>query len=237
MIIENQKVRYNHIQGVPVKRIKNLSEESFEEFLDENPMTVFYADDSISYGTNYLAPKQKADEIPEELIETLEWENVNLSKESQGSEPYETDSIQYYIHRRILQKYDFLIDDDGSGEVADLVAINNSEHEIDITLYHLKYAIKGKHSKSIENLYQVCGQAQKSIRWKYQRGNKIFEHILKRSENKEASNKKELRFHVVIVQPGMRKSDCTHEMKLLLGCTVQFLKQMANIDCRVICSK
>lgn len=185
MIIENQKVRYNHIQGVPVKRIKNLSEESFEEFLDENPMTVFYADDSISYGTNYLAPKQKADEIPEELIETLEWENVNLSKESQGSEPYETDSIQYYIHRRILQKYDFLIDDDGSGEVADLVAINNSEHEIDITLYHLKYAIKGKHSKSIENLYQVCGQAQKSIRWKYQRGNKIFEHILKRSENKE----------------------------------------------------
>lgn len=259
MIIENQKVQYNHIQGVPVKQIKNLSEESFEEFLDENPMTVFYADDSISYGTNYLAPKQKADEIPEELIETLEWENVNLSKESQGPEPYETDSIQYYIHRRILQKYDFLIDDDGSGEVADLVAINNSEHEIDITLYHLKYAIKGKPSKSIENLYQVCGQAQKSIRWKYQRGNKLFEHILKRSENKEkngrsssilkgtledilklreeASNKKELRFHVVIVQPGMRKSDCTHEMKLLLGCTVQFLKQMANIDCRVICSK
>ena len=52
----------------------------------------------------------------------------------------------------------------------------------------------------------------------------------------EATNKKELQFHVVIVQPGMSKSNCTHEMKLLLGTTVQVLKQMANIDCKVICS-
>lgn len=53
----------------------------------------------------------------------------------------------------------------------------------------------------------------------------------------EASNKKELRFHVVIVQPGMSKSECTHEMKILLGNTVRVLHEMANIDCRVICSK
>ena len=47
----------------------------------------------------------------------------------------------------------------------------------------------------------------------------------------------ELRFHVVIVQPGMSKSECTHEMKILLGNTVRVLHEMANIDCRVICSK
>lgn len=37
----------------------------------------------------------------------------------------------------IIDKHDYLIDDDGSGEVADLVAIDNSEHQIDVTLYHL----------------------------------------------------------------------------------------------------
>ena len=111
----------------------------------------------------------------------------------------------------------------------------------------------------IENLYQVCGQAQKSIRWKYIGGNKVFQHILKRNELKtskgksssilkgdiseiiklreEASNKKELRYHIVIVQPGMSKSNSSSEMKILLGNTVQVLHEMANIDCRVICSE
>lgn len=114
-------------------------------------------------------------------------------------------------------------------------------------------------SNSIENLYQVCGQAQKSVRWKYVGGYKLFDHILKRNEQKEqrgksgsilkgsindiiklreeASNKKDLHYHVVIVQPGMSKSQCTYEMKILLGNTVQILHEMANIDCRIICSK
>lgn len=161
--------------------------------------------------------------------------------------------------QKIIADYDYLIDDDGSGEIADLVGINNSSNIIDITLFHLKFAREGRVSKSIENLYQVCGQAQKSVRWKYVGGYKLFNQILRRNEKKldrgksssllkgsledvlklreEASNRKELRFHVVIVQPGMSKSTCTPAMKILLGGTVNVLHEMANIDCRVICSK
>lgn len=259
MAIEKGKVVYTKVYGDNIRFLNGNGEESLEEFLEETPMTIFYADDSISYGVNYCAPKRKAEEIPNDLISTLEWDNVNLSKESQHSAPYEMDSIQYYMAQHIKPQYDYLIDDDGSGEIADLVGINNSEHTIDITLYHLKFARGGKVSNSIENLYQVCGQAQKSVRWKYYGGSKVFDHILKRDEMKtnkgessrllkgttndilmlreEASNKKELRYHVVIVQPGMSQSTCSHEMKILLGCTVQILHEQANIDCRVICSK
>ena len=259
MTIENNKAKYTKISGDTIIFYKGNMELSLENFLEDSPMTVFYADDSVSYGVNYYHPQRKADEISDDLISTLEWENVDLSKESQHSKPYETDSIQYYMTKNIISKYDYLIDDDGSGEIADLVAIINSEHIIDITLYHLKYARGGKVSNSIENLYQVCGQAQKSVRWKYVVGQKVFDHILKRSENKEqrgksssilkgtieeiiklreeASNKKEVRYHVVIVQPGMSKSQCSHEMKILLGNTVKILHEMANIDCHVICSK
>ena len=53
----------------------------------------------------------------------------------------------------------------------------------------------------------------------------------------EASNRKELHFHIVIVQPGMSKTTCTPEMKILLGNTVNVLHEMANIDCSIICSK
>lgn len=161
--------------------------------------------------------------------------------------------------QQIKHSYDYLIDDDGKGEIADLVGIKDSPNLIDITLYHLKYAIDGRVSGLLDNLYQVCGQAQKSIRWKYLSGDKVFTHILKRNDKKikqnkssiilkgtskdilklreEATNRKEIRYHVVIVQPGMSKSQCSYEMKILLGITVQVLKQMANIDCNVICSK
>lgn len=259
MTIENGKAAYTKVNGDRIRFLKGNGEESLEDFLEETPMTIFYADDSISYGVNYCAPKRKAEEIPNNLVSTLNWEDVDLSKESQHSAPYERDSIQYYMSQQIWSQYEYLIDDDGSGEIADLVGINDSEHTIDITLYHLKFARGGKISNSIENLYQVCGQAQKSVRWKYYGGSKIFDHILKRDELKtnkgkssrllkgvtndilklreEASNKKELRYHVVIVQPGMSKTNCTHEMKILLGCTVQILHEQANIDCRVICSK
>lgn len=259
MTIENNKAKYTKISGDNIIFYKGNMELSLEKFLEDTPMTVFYADDSVSYGVNYYHPQRKADEISDDLISTFEWEYVDLSKESQHSKPYEIDSIQYYMARNIISKYDYLIDDDGSGEIADLVAITNSEFIINITLYHLKYARGGKVSNSIENLYQVCGQAQKSVRWKYVVGQKVFDHILKRSEKKEqrgksssilkgtieeiiklreeASNKKEVRYHVVIVQPGMSKSQCSHEMKILLGNTVKILHEMANIDCHVICSK
>ena len=259
MTIENSKMIYTQINGDGVIILRGNSEESLEDFLEEFPMTVFYHDDSISYGLNYCAPKRKADEIPNYLMTFWNWKGVDLSKESQHSAPYETDSIQYYVSQKIKPEYEYIIDDDGSGEIADLVGIKNSEHSIDITLYHLKYAIKGKVSNSIKNLYEVCGQAQKSVRWKYYGGSKIFDHILKRNEYKEnqgkssrllkgtvkdiiklreeASNKKKLLFHVVIVQPGMSLSNSSHEMKILLGSTVQILHEQANIDCRVICSK
>lgn len=259
MTIENSKMIYTQINGDGVIILRGNSEESLEDFLEEFPMTVFYHDDSISYGLNYCAPKRKADEIPNDLMTFWDWKGVDLSKESQHSAPYETDSIQYYVSQKIKPEYEYIIDDDGSGEIADLVGIKNSEHSIDITLYHLKYAIKGKVSNSIKNLYEVCGQAQKSVRWKYYGGSKIFDHILKRNEYKEnqgkssrllkgtvkdiiklreeASNKKKLLFHVVIVQPGMSLSNSSHEMKILLGSTVQILHEQANIDCRVICSE
>lgn len=53
----------------------------------------------------------------------------------------------------------------------------------------------------------------------------------------QACNKKEMKFRVFIVQPGMSKSNASMEMMQLLGCTVQYLKQVANIPLHVICSE
>ena len=114
-------------------------------------------------------------------------------------------------------------------------------------------------SENINNLYQVCGQAVKSIRWKYSQCHRIFDSILRRDERKisigkpssilkgtprdvemmkeQALNNRELRFHVVIVQPGMSKSNCSEEMLILLGNVQQYLMDVSSIDLKIVCSK
>jgi superfamily II DNA or RNA helicase len=230
------------------------------DFFQEYEPKVFYSDDSVLFGTHLCRPSSAAPQIDNDLISTINWSGTKLGIESQESYPYKTDSIQYKVSQEIMSNFKYLIDDDGSGEVADLVGFNYNDTQIDITLFHLKYAIGGQVSNKIDNLYQVCGQAIKSIRWKYKNGGrKLFEKILERNERKINSNRsssilkgtakdiirlkeqvafrKVLRFHVVIVQPGMSKSKCTEEMRILLGNVAQYLAQTSGIDLKIICSE
>lgn len=258
---EQQKCTYELVPGsLPLKFIIGDNEITPQEYFDAYPPTIHYHDNSSQEGVNIFKPKATPPAYPISLISTLDWTGVDLHKESIWKGQTErVDSIQYFMANKVLDKHDYLINDDGSGEVADLIGLDVDHDHIDITLYHLKYAEEGKVSKRITNLYEVCGQAQKSERWKHIEPHRFFENILKRDAQKrkkrdsgnilkgdlkgllkikeEAQNKKELRFHAVIVQPGMSKSACTAEMLELLGVTYQFLHQVAAIDLKVICSE
>lgn len=159
------------------------------------------------------------------------WKGVDLHKESQGVEPKIVDSIQYRVIQELQKnKYDVIYDDDYSGEIADIITIKQLENKIKIELYHLKFAIDGIVGNSIKNLYEVCGQAQKSVKWKFKDNKEIFDHMLRRrikSKNGitcsrfECGNEETLRrilhlakrkfpveYEVFIVQPGIVHKEC-----------------------------
>lgn len=238
---------------------KGQNQYTIKDFFDKYPPVILLANGGQIIKNNYCELKEKPAMMPDQCIIKHEWKDVNLSHESQKCIPYIKDSIQYHFSNFLKPTYDFLIDDDGSGEIADLIGISNSHETIDIGLYHLKFAIGGKVSNDINNIYQVCGQAQKSIRWKNMQGDKFFNHILSRNDKRikaeqssrilkgreediiklkeEASYSKEMKFHIYIVQPGISKKDATDEIKLLLGNTYQYLSNVANIDLHVYCSE
>lgn len=256
---KEQKFKHHVISNNELVFVNGNIEQSIVHFTAALPFSIYYADNSVQYGDKLCRPKSEPDVISDEDISTIDWTGVDLGVESMGREPYKTNSIQYVFMNTIIDEHDVLLDDDGSGELADLVGINDSYKSIDITLYHLKFAIGKKVSNDINNLYQVCGQAQKCAHWKYVRGDRVLGNLLKRHKMKldrgvsgsilkgsesdlirykeEVFNKKELRFHIVIVQPGMSKSKASDSIRLLLGVTQQYLHQVANIDCRVICSE
>ena len=177
-----------------------------------------------------------------------------MRHESQDIAPYVQDSIQYYFINKIRNDFDIVYDDDGKGEIADIVGIKDLPTHIEIHLYHLKGAIGGRVSNDINNFYHVCGQAQKSLNWKYKfrKGKDFFDHLFKRKEKSlngiicsrfikgteedlenvlmAAKWKKETKFHVYIVQPALSKANASRDILQLLGNTHHYLHTLGNVE-------
>ena len=163
-----------------------------------------------------------------------------------------------FFIEKIKNDFQIVYDDDGKGEIADIIAINDSGDVIDVHLYHLKYALKGKVSNNIDNFYQVCGQAQKALKWKHKDGREIFTHLFKRKtktlkgktctriikgteddlENllEQAKWTKAIRYHMYIVQPSLSKENASEDILLLLGNVQHCLATVGNIPLKVYSS-
>jgi hypothetical protein len=77
-----------------------------------------------------------------------------------------------------------IIDDDGTGEIADLVALRRAAGRLHVRLVHCKYAPRDtKPGARVSDLYELCGQAQKSARWRG-RGVMLFRQLIRRERNR-----------------------------------------------------
>jgi len=230
--------------------------EKIKEFFNEFPPIIFFADGSQLELNYYFKPRDPVENFNKEQLENWNWDGASLNKESMGIEPYIQDSIQYQFIQKIMDDYDIIYDDDGSGEIADVVAIKKSKGKIDIHLFHLKYAKGGTVNNNIENLYQVCGQAQKSLNWKYREGKELISHLLKRIIKKEKGKEcsrllkgsqddlellytavkwnLDTKFHIYIVQPSLSKSNASESILSLLATTSHYLGTVGDVNLRII---
>ncbi|MBT9395049.1 DEAD/DEAH box helicase family protein [Hymenobacter sp. NST-14] len=226
------------------------------QFLQQFPPTVWFADGSSVQGNDHLALKQSIGLFPAAAIEAWDWTGVDISAESQGVLPI-TDSVQYRVIQELQQEdYDIIYDDDSSGEAADVVTIKLHADKIAVELFHLKYAQKGKVGKAVKNLYEVCGQTQRSVHWKHRRPEALFQHLLRRDpktkkgvsrsrlekgtlqdlENLKRLAKRQLpvEFAFIIVQPSISQANVGDEILKLLGVTQNFVHDLAGVPLRVI---
>lgn len=231
---------------------------SIRDFFQEFTPVIWFADGSQLLQNLYVRLKVIPGMISADNIITDDWNGVNIGNESQDIDPYIQDSIQFYFINKIRNDFQIIYDDDGKGEIADIIGINDSEESINIHLYHLKYASNGQVSNNIDNFYQVCGQAQKSLKWKHRDGKEFFNHLFKRKiktlngascsrivkgteddlENllSQAKYTKPMKFHIYIVQPSLSKANASDDILLLLGNVHHYLATVGNIELKVYSS-
>jgi superfamily II DNA or RNA helicase len=107
-----------HVRSRPVPLIDRFK---------EDPPHIYFADgDMLVDHDLFVLPRD--DDRPAfdpNKIEALDWSTVNIRTESRGVAQIE-DSVQGFMIRRLMKSdadYDVIFDDDGSGEVADIVAM------------------------------------------------------------------------------------------------------------------
>jgi len=228
------------------------------EFFTNSPPLVRLVDGSQLSGEILLKPREQLGEMFErDAIGTIEWGETDLSQESRWHNgAVRPRSIQQRFIEHLEQGPSiFIIDDDDNGESADVVAIKETEHTITVTLWHCKYASGNAPGNRVKDLYEVCGQAQKSIKWtwsfatlvthlteretKHRRGRDT--RFIRGTLNKlvalrKASRRKFVVFEVGIVQPGLLKAGIENEHLTILGATNMFLRTITNHSLLIIAS-
>lgn len=245
-----------------IRRSENAVPEDITEFFYSYPPVIWFADGSTLEGNEHIEIKIKQPPYDPAKIEAWDWTGTDLNKESQGKNK-DAASIQAHVIRLLKARdYSVIVDDDGKGEIADVVAVHligdpQAPSNIEAELYHCKYSRKPTAGKRIEDLYEVCGQAQKCISWMSspERQTDIFTHLLRRNQQRiddgdpsrlelgdtdqlltirEMSRSRPIKLKVFIVQPGLSKGNATRDQLELLSVTENHLMQTYQLPFGVI---
>lgn len=252
-------VRVSGLDGTITKRQKAWT---LSDYFFENPPLITFADGSYLEGNMLVALPDIYAPYDRERIVPWDWSLVDIKKEAQGV-TREPDSIQFKVIEDLKKAggYDIIYDDDGSGESADVVTIKVTENDarttIDVDFYHCKYSQESSSGSRVGDLYEVCGQAQKSISWLQNqlRHTELFIHLLRRdpkvrkgvelsryqvgdrdtlAEIRNRSRMAALNLRVFIVQPGLSRSKATPDQLSLLSVTENFLLETYGVPFGVI---
>lgn len=230
-----------------------LDRVTLSEYMEIDPVMIYYADGAFSYNAHIVHVKQNIGLFDRSEIVEFNWKGTNINSESMGRER-NLASIQGRWFTEIQNDFDVIINDDGKGESADLVGLKILDDSILLTLIHCKYSSSAQPGTRLGDLYEVCGQAQRCIRWKHLNLTHLYQHIKRRDEQwrargysrflkgnikdlaamKERSRTTAIRFNVVIVQPGLSVEKINDEGLKLLGSTALFIKKTTTADLTVV---
>ncbi|MEL5898322.1 DEAD/DEAH box helicase family protein [Clostridium sporogenes] len=239
-------------------------EKDLYKYFKENPPIIWFADGASLEGNVLVELSNKAGaKFPEDNIITWDWNElgVNISVESQWDkllQKRKKESIQYAVIRNLINssEYSVVFDDDGSGEIADVIGIKELDDSIKVDFYHCKYSKGSESGSRVGDLYEVCGQAEKSVHWKSNpiglidriksrenrrikdSRNSRFEigDLKKLSEIRNKLRVQKLDISIYIVQPGVDSKNITDSMYRILVASQSYCMDTFSIPVILICS-
>lgn len=214
--------------------------------LNEYPLKLYTAKQSLIMGAQIFLLQSNLPPIDPSKFYVKDWTGIDIQREYDPQEWIAAGTIHSYILDQLCQTSpDIVFYDHDAGEIADFIAIYRDVEKVKIVLYHAKKAAKKNPGRDITQLYDVAGQAVKSVRWLKQQF--LFERLIERFNQKRErlckgdleqfsnaliENPLPVSFEVVIVQPGISQNslmpniDETRPVKELLAATEDYVRQI-----------
>lgn len=273
--LESEKIDYeiifndNSVEYIPMGHTEAniiISDEKapLSEWFQENYYPIITFEDTSELRYNEMCrSNQERKPYDASKINCWNWNNVDLRKESQYKADASNNTLilrKNSIQRKVIDSFthnnDVVFDDDGAGEIADIVTLKVSGDNLLINLFHCKYSKSETAGVRVGDLYEVCGQAQKSVFWRNEIP-RLFQRLRLREQQRQKSYNlsrfekgnlqklEELRrrsrflhpkFHIYIVQPGLAASNISPPILDLLGATELYLLETFNVPLKVIAS-
>ena len=203
-----------------------------------------------------LQPTREVPPFEASRLTPLDWDGVNIRKESWG-EDRDPNTVQGRAMARVLEgTWDVVLDDDGSGEVADIVALREVDGTLVIQLTHCKFSSENQPGARLADLYELSGQAQRSAGWR-RNTERMLQRLIRRERTRAASNRTGFvhgtiddlqrlyersealrpRLDIVMAQPGLSKKLVKDNQLELLGSVDMYVAETALSVVTVLCSE
>jgi len=259
--VVNGRLRYRCTDPQELHVLTARTERRLSDWLNDSDHGLLFIldrdriiDGDLLYEANHDRPP-----FDRSALVTMDWTGTNIRMESQRAER-RPQSVQYRAIRELIADptpWDIVLDDDGNGEIADVVCLRIDSEGLLVRLVHCKYAHGAAPGARLEDLYEVCGQAQKSIIWRKADMEPFFKTLFQRARRKqqrtgvspfevgdaralfalqEKARVMKRRVEIIIVQPGLSAAAANQGQLELLASTEAYLRSTINAPMTVWCS-
>ncbi len=212
---------------------------NIEDYLNEAMPTLYCADLSSIDGQSLFRTPIALQAFDDNYYEIVDWDAAGVEITSEKIASPDRYSIFDWLRSRLVASDARVVFcDDGSGEMADFVAIHDSAEGPRVKMYHCKASSEDRAGHRVEDLQVVCAQAIKSCVWcrpeeflerlryratlgsvpGYQKGNEIVAtQILAQQVLRQ------VQFDTFIVQPGIRREGRTNALSDLLAASRDYV--------------
>lgn len=222
---------------------------NLEDYFNEFPITFRTTDFKNYYGFEMTDAKEKADAYDyQSNITGIDWKKMNTDITTEcGRGKRGKLSIQETIEQMLLadSTNEYVIFDHGTGEIADYITIKVSGNGIKVALYHAKGMKGATYNNSVSDIYEVTGQAIKSLIWFSTRGRLVDKMrdrkrsgrcIMKRGDFSTlvsllTDSSFQVRGEVIVVQPGLSKgNDMPDKLQEVLASADTYIRHSGKMS-------
>lgn len=140
-----------------------------DEYLCEYPLVYRTTDDVMIMGSEIYQGNPDSISFEVENIEAVDWDKYGTDVKVEVKSPAGTGivSIQDALEEILTSdgSYKYIVYDHTKGEIADFITAKETENDFIIELYHVKKMSAARYNNSVDDIYEVAGQAVKSIVW------------------------------------------------------------------------